>query len=339
MTVHGAKGLEAPIVILPDTVAMPDSRTSDPLLMVPLGNGNARVPLWPVSGLFESEALTRMKAETGASRMAEYQRLLYVAMTRARDELYICGYHGKQGPKPECWYNVVKDGLTQVLEEIGDGTGWRFGVSPVFRDDTTDVVARPAALLPAWLTRPVSDETGPGPRPEREARRSPGRVARGTLVHRLLQQVTGLAPAERPGYIAQAVARAGHDPALARQLVELIGNETFAEVFASDGLSEVPLLVTMPDGSQQRRQIDRLVVTERDLLVVDYKTDANWPRDAAAANPEYLRQLAGYRAALRTIHGTVPMRLALLWTEAPVLMVIPDAILDAAANQLSVKRP
>ena len=326
MTVHGAKGLEAPIVILPDTVSVPDHRNTSALLMLPAGSANAKVPLWLAPKLFNSQPLQYLKLTRQASQTDEHRRLLYVAMTRARDELYVCGYAGKRAASSDCWYETVSQGL----QDIAGFDGMRFGVGPVFGAGA-EPAASPSSSLPDWVLRPIAARPPRAPKPEAPPEpRQAARVARGILVHRILQQVTDLPESARPAHVADAVARAGHEPSLAVDLVALIRNPTFSEVFASDGLSEVPLIVEVPDAGPERRRIDRLVMTEHDLLVVDYKTDRNWPHDVAGINPEYLQQLAAYRAALRRIHPGVPLRLALLWTEAPALMIVPDAELDRA---------
>lgn len=294
--------------------------------MLPAGNANAKVPLWLAPRLFESESLAALKRNRQASQTDEYHRLLYVAMTRARDELYVCGYAGKRQQSSDCWYETVSHGL----QHVAGFDGRRFGAGPVAG---TGAGHEPpvAAPTPAWVHRPLAALPPQPAKPQASLEpREAERVARGILVHRILQQVTDLPDAARAAHIADAVARAGHDPSLAAGLVELIRNPAFKEVFAGDGLSEVPLIVGVPGLGPERRRIDRLVMTEQDLLIVDYKTDRNWPNDVAGINPEYLQQLAAYRAALRRIHPGVPLRLALLWTEAPALMVIPDTELDRA---------
>ena len=337
MTVHGAKGLEAPVVILPDTVSAPDHRTEDPLLMVPLGNGNARVALWSVPKLMSSENLDRRKVTRSVASMAEYQRLLYVAMTRARDELYICGYHGQRAPKPECWYEIVKAGMTGLLDGVSDGSGiQRYGLAPVYRDEVPAQRVE-TGELPDWVMKPFGKPAAGNPVPVAKAAERPAAaVARGTLIHRILQQICEIDAGARPAFISQAVTRAGYGNELADQLTSLIQHDAFAEVFTPEGVSEVPVILASPDGGQERRRIDRLVFTDHDLLLIDYKTDRIWPRAPDDANPAYLEQLARYRDAMRQIYGSIPMRLALLWTEAPLLMVIPDDVLDRAAGQHSV---
>ncbi|MCB1378128.1 MAG: UvrD-helicase domain-containing protein, partial [Alphaproteobacteria bacterium] len=339
MTVHGAKGLEAPIVILPDTTSVPDHRNADPLLMLPAGLGDAKVPLWPVPNAFESSALGALKSTRQTRQLDEYQRLLYVAMTRAKEELYVCGYQGSRVPPADCWYNTVRTSLEPKMIPIAEYEGWRRGAAPVYRGVGEERAAAPVSL-PDWLVRPFQAQmVMPEPsRPPKEPRTAV-RVARGILIHRILQQIGDLPEDARAAHIRQVVSRAGHEQELADELIALAKRPDFAEIFDPGGLSEVPLLVKAADGQTERRQIDRLVIGPHDLLVVDYKTDRRWPSDPAAVRPEYLQQLAAYRAALRRIHPAAPMRLAILWTEGPVLMPVTDEILDSHLEAAQISSP
>ena len=339
MTVHGAKGLEAPIVILPDTASGPEGK-SDPLLMLEAGNGNARVPLWPVPKLHASRTVQALKDKQKEVQNFEYQRLLYVAMTRARDELYVCGYNGARAPSPECWYNTICNALKPVMEEMADGRGWRLGAKPELQSEAAQGTAVAAAALPDWIDQDARATPQPfGPAPPSRLRRPHAHVARGILIHRILQQLPDLAEAERAGHVLQTVRRAGADPSLADELLALIGHPVLAELLSGDGLSEVPLITEVPGQPPQRRRIDRLVVTDSTILVADYKTDRDVPRDVSGCSLEYLMQMAAYRDALRRMHPGMAIRVCLLWTEAPKLMLLPDAIMDRMTDQLSVTRP
>ena len=101
----------------------------------------------------------------------------------------------------------------------------------------------------------------------------------------------------------------------------------------------MPLITEVPGQPPQRRRIDRLVVTDSTILVADYKTDRDVPRDVNGCSLEYLMQMAAYRDALRRMHPGMAIRVCLLWTEAPKLMLLPDAIMDRMTDQLSVTRP
>jgi ATP-dependent helicase/nuclease subunit A len=121
ITVHGAKGLQAPIVILPDTMQKPTGHGPDPLPSVYWDESDAdgvAIPLWVAAtgDLVPRTAACRKAA--AADRDAEYRRLLYVALTRAEDRLLICGWHRKRAAG-DCWYQMIRGGLLQAAPETG----------------------------------------------------------------------------------------------------------------------------------------------------------------------------------------------------------------------------
>ncbi|MCA3573692.1 MAG: double-strand break repair helicase AddA, partial [Aestuariivirga sp.] len=204
MTVHGAKGLEAPIVILPDTAGGHERKRGDPLLMLYGGGGHARVPLWPVPNLKAATTVKALKAAQKDIDAAEYRRLLYVAMTRARDELYVCGYTGKTAPMADCWYNMVKGALEPRMTPLGEGQGWRLGAEPVMAEAPVTGAAAPAPPWPAWIGREL-EEVSTAPEVPQARKRNPAHVERGILIHRILQHLPDLAEDQRQAHIEAAV--------------------------------------------------------------------------------------------------------------------------------------
>ncbi|WP_374333747.1 UvrD-helicase domain-containing protein, partial [Aestuariivirga sp.] len=312
MTVHGAKGLEAPIVLLPDTTSWEPGR-GDPLLMLEAGDGYAKVPLWVVPKLGASRAVKEIKERQKDVALAEYRRLLYVAMTRACDELYVCGYRGTREPSDDCWYKTVVTALAPGMTPLADGAGWRLGAAPVLAEAAAGAgAAPPPPPLPGWIARAAAVAPVAAMAPARK--RPEERVARGILIHRILQNLADLPAAEHAAHIEAAVRRAGHEASLADQLKNLVADPLLAEILSADGHSEAALITRGPDGRPERRRIDRLVMSDEGLLVADYKTDRDVPPSAAACNPEYLMQLAAYREALRLAGPGRPMRFCLLYT-------------------------
>ncbi len=331
MTVHGAKGLEAPIVILPDTAGGHESKRGDPLLMLEGGDGHAKVPLWPVPRLAASKAVKLLKAAQKDVELAEYRRLLYVAMTRACDELYVCGYRGTREPMADCWYNTMLSALKDKMTPLPEERGWRLGAAPLTAEAAVAQAGAAEAAWPAWIGKELEQAAlaaGAAPAPRK---RGWVKVERGILIHRILQNLPDLREDQRLAHIEAAVKRAGADPALAAQLGALLGHPVLAEILSADGHSEASLIIQSPGGVPERRRIDRLVITPQGILVADYKTDREVPEGPEDCNPDYLLQMAIYREALRLTEPGKPLRFCLVWTEAPKLMPIPDELLDRMA--------
>lgn len=333
MTVHGAKGLEAPIVILPDTASIPEGRGQASLLMVETGKAGIKLPLWKLPARFESEALAGLKGELAQDRAHEYRRLLYVAMTRARDELYVCGYQGARKLPEDCWYNLVSGALLPIMAECGDG--WRLGAAPVY-GVAEPSTRSPKTTVPDWARRAPHAE----PRASRWSEPSrlasfeeaaPKRLERGLLIHRILQLMPDVASDIRPALVGKMVVKAGHEESLGDEILALIQHPELAMLFTADGLSEVPIMADLKaHGLKLSGRIDRLILGKSEITAIDYKTDRNWPDSPDAVKPDYLLQMAAYAAALKAIHPGMTVRCAILWTAAPKLMPIPDMLLEQA---------
>ena len=369
MTVHGAKGLQAPIVFLPDTCMLP--RPQGPrLLPLPRPGASPREVehlVWPPTGHSDLAALSDAKACLQQSEREEYHRLLYVAMTRARDRLYICGWQGQtDNPEKQCWYELIKDGLAGHLVEIANSGG-----TSVRRMESAQAAAvsqretkeeeRKAAPLPDWALAPAKPERsrrrlapsrltlGPdGISQERAGEQPPlgpralsqgGRYARGLLVHALLQHLPEVAPEAQERAARAFVAACGaildqklKDEILAETLA-IARDPPFAPLFRPGSLAEVPVVAKIGEGetgSDLEGQIDRLAVLGGELLILDYKTTRAPPLTLENVAPAYINQLAAYRLALKKLFPGHAIRAGLLWTDGPRLMEIPSTSLDVA---------
>ena len=234
MTVHGAKGLEAPVVILADTTTPPAGPPGPaPLLTVPQARAAPGAPpcvVWPgrkdddVTAVTAARTLARQEAEN------EHRRLLYVAMTRAAERLIVCGYQGPKKRPEGCWYDLVINGLAASSDfmETGEGDAWigRYCIVPDHDDAAAE---KPPArgtphVIPAWLAAPVSSEPARTvtltPSTAYEESVAPHRHAtagqdarraleRGRLVHRLLQSLPEILPMGRRAAAARYIERAG----------------------------------------------------------------------------------------------------------------------------------
>ncbi|CAA7624308.1 double-strand break repair helicase AddA [Magnetospirillum sp. UT-4] len=364
MTVHGSKGLQAPIVILPDTLQAP---TRGPKLLWS-GEAEAELPLWPPSADHDDEVCAAARQAHRTAREREYRRLLYVALTRAEDRLIVCGWETRKAAPAGCWYNLVRDALSgfaaeaedPFLAEAGETRGatvlrlaCRQQAEPDRRGDAPDALAAPGALpLPDWTRRAPPPEPAP-PKPLAPSRpdgeeppvRSPlgpdrtRRFRRGKLIHRLLQILPEL-PADRRSAAAIAfLRRAGIDDAaeclaIAGEVADVLLAPAFAPLFGPGSRAEVPIIGLIGDSRAVSGQVDRLVVTGTEVLVADYKTNRRPPPGPADIPELYVRQMAAYRLALACIYPRHRVRCALVWTDGPALMEIDSARLDDALGSL-----
>jgi ATP-dependent helicase/nuclease subunit A len=369
MTVHGAKGLEAPIVFLPDTCSR--ARNQGPRLYPMTRDGAALEDVdhlvWPPSGYTKLAAIAATledsKNEMDCAEREEYHRLLYVAMTRARDRLYVCGWQGLQKREERCWYELIKNGLGPLAEhdalggkKVGRLTSDQTKPAKKAKERRTEEAGAP---LPEWALAPAPPErTRPKLAPSRlpyggaTAERFPDQVplspralseknrfARGRLVHALLEHLPEIAPSEQERATQAFVAARGADlaPELRAEIVAetlaIAGDDRFAPLFQPGSLAEVPVVARI-GGYDLEGQIDRLAVVEDGLLIVDYKTNRPPPETLEEVAPAYIAQLAGYRKALAPIFPGRRLRAALLWTDGPRLMEVPSTVLDDAEKRL-----
>ncbi len=355
MTVHGAKGLEADVVFLPDTCTVPDYRHDERLLWV--AGGGSRIMLWPVPSGNDEEVCGAARAKARLRRQQEYRRLLYVAMTRARDRLYVCGWERSRGRQEGCWYDLIADAIRDRADEVplefGE-TGWRLAnpqrVDPEGRPGSEGGAA--PRRLPPWARATPTPEPAPPkplapsrPRDEEPPAISPlatgagareARLLRGQLVHSLLQFLPGLPPAARDAACRRYLSRPLHgldaraQDAIARETLAILEDPAFSALFGPGSKAEVPL-AGLAGGIAVSGQVDRLLVGEDGVQVIDYKTNRPVPEAPEAVPTVYLKQMAAYRAVLATIYPRRPVTCALLWTHGPRLMPLADELLDRYA--------
>jgi ATP-dependent helicase/nuclease subunit A len=341
MTVHGAKGLESHIVMLPDTVDVPDGRQGPNILMVrPIADG-PQIPLWVLPKMAKSGAVQAWCDARQDNAGDEYRRLLYVAMTRARDELYVGGWRGRSDPKPDCWYTLMRQAIEREGVAYTDADGeliTRIGPEDIYASEFTTAQAS-LVLMPGWLRQPVTPQRTPPaaisafstPAPSEISAERQEALVRGRLVHRLLQLLPDMPSERRRAAARHLVEREGQGEELANAVLGLFDIPEMASFLAPGGLAEVPVAMRDRAGGLVAGQIDRLTVTAEEVLILDYKSDIRPPPSLDQVKPAYLSQMAAYRAAMRQAFPDRRVRAALLWTALPALMPLPDPLLDKAA--------
>jgi len=363
MTVHGSKGLQAPIVILADATGNPDESRERGLDLPDPAYPERRIPLPP---LRKEERTGRIAAEAEQVRAAELQehwRLLYVAMTRAEEALFVGGALGpkdKGQPAPNSWYARL-DALFPPEAAVTDPI-WEarrdWGEPPEAMAPDRAAAAAELPLpepLPPFLLRPPAAEPLP-PRPlapsalgEDAAPDPPLGVGaaldaarRGTLMHRLLERLPEVAPEEREAAARAWLGRNAGDfedaerEAMLAATLGIVGDPQWAELFGPASLAEVPFSAVV-GGQVVAGTVDRLLLAPGRVRIVDYKT-ARRPPDGLAQVPEpTLRQMAAYAAALAEIYPGRTVEAALLYTAAPRLIVVPPEVLAARKPALAAR--
>ena len=390
MTVHGAKGLEAPIVFLPDTCS-PGAKQKRAKLVATsaqaLPSGTAPPLVWTTKGMTTLGAISEGQNVAKRAEEEEHRRLLYVALTRARDRLYIASFENKKTRPADCWYGLIGEGLFDVMKPAmatDGGAVLRYISLQTSEHEKArhDAIEHaPAQVLPAWATRSAprevtlvmplapsrlasleTDDTGEPvelhdtPKTSASAADigSPSpltlangdRFLRGTLTHALLEHLPALPPSTWRRVATEFLkARAGTlshrtQASIVLEALAVLADPDFAAVFGANSRAEVPIVgeIENPNRKGPRLriagQIDRLVETGHEVLIVDYKTNRPPPLEVSGIPAAYLYQMASYRLVLSKIFTGKPVRAAILWTDGPRLMQVPDDVLDAHATQL-----
>lgn len=354
MTAHGAKGLQAPLVILADACADPagGNKLFDFVKWAPDGHDGAPFPVFRPGRAERGGPVDAAVALADARELEEHWRLFYVAATRAEERLVIAGALGprcKGEPPVLSWYAAAKAAFAALGVEAGEGEAVFVGhrpQPPVAKKVAAAPVESGVVALPDWLKQPAPVEARP-PRPlapsslgEDLVSDPPGpalRAAaeRGRLIHALLERLPGVSVDARANaaecWLAGAggVEDAGMRAELREAALRVIDDPRFAALFGPEALAEAPIAAVVAGGHVVSGTADRLLVTEDRVLVVDFKTGRRAPASLDEVPPYHLRQMAAYVAALEVVFPGRRIAAGLLYTAGPVLFALPDELIAA----------
>lgn len=354
MTVHGAKGLQAPLVILADACADPDQARETSFKWTIEGVVDDLPSLKPrkaEQALVASLQSAVEDAEAKAKR--EHWRLLYVAMTRAEEMLVVAGALGPRarGIVPQdSWHAAIELAMVGMSVDRIDDLNWggtlRYGTPAVLSlskgGSRIDRASTSSALRtidrPTWLNQPAPQEARPS-RPlapssigEDDVTNPPPSAAmaaaaeRGRMLHALFERLPALPQASRRAAGEAWLKSEGADPALVDIALGVIYDPVFADVFAPDALAEAPVAGVV-EGIVIAGTVDRLLVGETTVDIIDFKTGRRVPVTSADCPLKHLRQMAAYAAVLQGIFPDHEIRVALLYSEGPVLHRLPPDLL------------
>ena len=360
MTIHGSKGLESPVVILPDMLLA--SSKSDPLVVVE-SDGMA-FPVKPVSNDFHPEVEPVASAKALAKDKAEEEanRLLYVALTRAEEGLLIAGFETTRKRKLEgSWYQICRTALERLegttSRPDGDGICLITDQSAPVREDRVsakDGELSPATERPAppdWLYQQAPiEETPPRPlspsryrisdkgtSPSGQARQAA--MLRGSITHRLLEILPGLEASQHDRAAARifaphyphAIDDAAKDQ-IRTAVDRLMAEPDLANIFDDQARVEVPISGRIGDHIVSG-VIDRLLITEDRVMIIDFKTGLP-PKDESDISPDYINQMAIYRHVLMGIYPRYSITAGLVYTENTALHWIAEKTMDMVIERL-----
>ncbi len=369
MTVHGAKGLEAPVVILPDTITMPGGKQKTASIIPAISQtveGVFPLLLHAPSKAKDCHATAALREANHSDDMHEYQRKLYVALTRAEDELYVTGCLSTKKVPGECWYHQISDAMHALgacqpldnahpfmVQENGEApAAWvlhKEQAVPVSKAEQEEITTQ--QLLPRWAVMPISierdaTEDEPSQPSAGEAQtafasdteqsgKAEDARQRGIWMHRLLQYIPTLEENERDAVAMRYLTQQGLDETTAEpilaQLRAVLHDDRSHRFFGEGSAAEVPVSGVVR-GRMIHGRIDRLYVGQGEVAVIDYKTNANPPKKLEEVPQAYLSQLADYAMLVEQIYPDTQLTSYLLWTATASLMEIPVRLLTHHAG-------
>ena len=343
MTVHGAKGLEAPVVILADATADPARLGRRPITIEMDVESAKALPLLRPKKEERGPPFEERIASDERRDLEEHMRLLYVALTRAADWLIVSGVRPRErkdggDPRPlNSWHVIVERAMVEMPGVESEEGALRYAAGPTARARKgRDANALPSPAVPDWARTPAPVESRP-PRPlapsaiaaDTEAAPPPSEAMRaaarrGTLIHQLLERLPALASETRADAALKWL-EAGRVPGEAkrREIVEqvcaIISDTRFAPLFGAGSLGEAPIAATLPDGRVIAGTIDRLLIEDSRVSVIDFKT-GQVPSSDADVPEGHRAQMDAYAEALKVIFPGRNVRSALLYTAGPKLI-------------------
>ena len=320
-TIHSAKGLQSPVVMLPDCCYNFGQLLSAKEEISWINFSGNIFPIWCGKKSDENQLLKKHRQEKLREAKEEYLRLLYVAMTRAEDELYIGGFGNAKDP--ECWYGVVKSSLNsdgiilleEFLEESFDGAGKILkraqDDAPLFQDDALEPDYRHPELVSESFNQPQQTQINPA-------------KIKGRLIHKILEIFGKNYREEKKwlsGLVQKIIAKEEFlDESQKIQISDLtlkfLHSPQFEKLFSGKIFCEVELA-----GEKNINRIDLLIEKENEILIVDYKSDETMPEKVPQ---QYVDQLKNYENLVRKIYPQKKISCAILWVKFLNLEIVPS---------------
>lgn len=333
MTVHGSKGLQAPIVILPDTVRVVATKKESAMLWSDLF-------YYPLGSKYYDKKCMEIKERDSNLSLEEYRRLLYVALTRAEDRLCICGYNNKGEASNDSWYSIIDRKFSEIGTKKEDGK-IIYMTEQIYETPEKYTNKYNKLKLPNfdWIQKPAETE-GPLAKPympsvdEEDAAvalisplgdKGENRYRRGIIIHKLLQFLPNKLSSNYRQIIHDFIEKNAPDlqgkTRIIEEVMTLFEDKRFRVLFGPNSRNEVPVVGEV-DGRIVSAQIDRIVVLEDKVMVVDFKTNRPAAKTINEVPKVYLKQLKAYKKLLEKVYINKKIETYILWTDIANLMLI-----------------
>ncbi len=359
MTVHGAKGLQAPLVILADICSDPSNSPDNSFNLKMLGNADKNEPNFelPIPAINKENRLGKIGQAwdlKSQEELEEHNRLLYVALTRSEEHLILAGSLGKKSkePKETSWYDPISKAMERIGAKQVSDTIWNeklvfegLTMKPL-NEKTADVVENTSIDEDdlEWLYEYAPEESRP-PKPL-----APSRVIeddsiskpvseevqkyaqRGNLIHNLFEYLAhvkdeDLRHSAHKWFERQQNIANWRESDIIEPVLNIMQNDSYKKYFGTNSRSEVPISAVVGEMVINGR-IDQLIFSDDEIIAIDYKTGFNVPETIGDIPTAYMRQMAHYAAALETIFPDKLIKTGLLYTNAPKMMMLSDADLE-----------
>ncbi len=366
MTVHGSKGREAPIVILPDTTRAKGGDNSGIYF-----SKSANAFIFTPDLKINCDKISELKDAEKQKETQEDQRLLYVAMTRAKDRLILCGHKFRNSRANDSWYAIFEnafDGLEGFETRVLKVNNYEFEApnAKIWGKIEGNIVARREAIEEREFIAPnwIKENPKPFDPPPRKIAPSAliddnyeppsispisgdtkNRFLRGNVIHRLLENLPQIEKSQQDDYARRILSQYSEfDQAQCAEILETvsktINHPNFAEIFGEDSRAEVAIIgksPILPDDIIINGTIDRILIDNDKVLILDYKTNRPPPQNIDETPMQYINQMAAYYAVLKETFNDRPIICALLWTDGPFLVQIPQEKINVALRSFAAR--
>jgi ATP-dependent helicase/nuclease subunit A len=339
LTVHSSKGLQAPIVFLPDTISPPHKT---PSILWKETSSSISIPFWAPNKQKDNSITSLLREKAIDKRDREYRRLLYVAMTRAEDRLYVCGWETKKNTSELSWYKMIESSLTPLAEKYCDKITFKSPQSEPPDDKSQLELSKVSCEnLPKWAISDVSELLvgGVSIKPSKilESNSTESLLGNshskeleaGKFIHYLLEHLPQVKERDREAYAKIYLAQPIHRIRIKDQreyimtVLRVLDNRHCESIFSPEAITEAPISGNLVEDGKEYKvsgRIDRLLINDHEIKIVDFKTNKVIPSSPSEIPDSYKKQLAIYYRLVRQIYPTHQISCIILWVDKPMIM-------------------